>query len=109
MLWPTVCEMEHIGTGPLRNSLDVSLHNAIHVFSTNPAEGIFCLVTVAMGFEFSGQKNTIVSVILFYFEAFIPSQRLKLHRTLDCLVRGVGVLWKDEYFPTGMVNKETAA
>jgi hypothetical protein len=52
--------MEHIGTGPLRNSLDVSLRNAIHVFSANPAEGIFCLVMVAMGFEFSGQKNTIV-------------------------------------------------
>ncbi len=64
---------------------------------------------VTVGLEFGWQENTIVWVVFLDLEAFILGHGFKLHCTLDGLIRGVQVLWKIEYFTTGMVNKQTSA
>ncbi len=61
--------MEHVSPGPLCNCFYVPFRNAIHMFSANPAEGIFCVETVAVYLEIGQKKDTIVRVVFFYFES----------------------------------------
>jgi hypothetical protein len=63
--------MEHVSPGPLHNCFYVPFRNAIHMFSANPAEGIFCVEMVAVCPEIGQKKDTIVRVVFFYFESFI--------------------------------------
>jgi hypothetical protein len=63
--------MEHVSLGSLRDCFYVPFRNAIHMFSANPAEGIFCVETVAVYPEIGRKKDTIVRVVFFYFESFI--------------------------------------
>ncbi len=53
-------KMEHVSPGPLRNCFYVPFRNAIHMFSANPAEGIFCAETFAVYPEI-GQKKIPLS------------------------------------------------
>jgi hypothetical protein len=44
-----------------------------------------------------------------YLETFVAGQSFKFHCTLDDLIGSFQILLKVEYFPTGVINKQTAA
>ena len=70
--------MEHVWTSPVRHSLDVAFSDAILMLSSNPTERDFLIQTFTIIFELVGCKDSIVSSILFDFEAFIAGHLLKL-------------------------------
>ena len=75
--WPMIDKMDHIGTSPGCNSLNVAFSHTILVLGSNATEIKLLLLCFTITSKFFRCKSSIVGMILFDLETFTTCKILK--------------------------------